>query len=262
MSRKSGLFLWRKLNRSGFSFHEPRQLLIETTVAGILPADRLDGRVILADIALLDLVEAFYDEYALPEHGIIAGKPLTDRIAAFEGLRVYAKSLEDVGPLQAQIEASFDIRTDAKSREIAATIGLGRNLNLALSLTAVIAAAGLAATLFFGFWGEVLRRKRTLATLSLLGIPPDRMALFPLVQALTAASLALILAFALVPFGAWAAESLFAEGLAEGERLFRLHISEGVLIALAVLVLVALTALYAAYEAGRTDPAIVLRDAE
>ncbi|MEO0989893.1 MAG: ABC transporter permease, partial [Pseudomonadota bacterium] len=72
----------------------PRQLVLPVTVVGVVPADRMAGRSVLADIAILDLVEAFYDSYALPEHGITEGRPLSDRVATFEGIRAYARDLD------------------------------------------------------------------------------------------------------------------------------------------------------------------------
>ena len=50
----------------------PRQLLQTLNVVEVLPEGRASGRSVLAPIDVLDLVEAFYDGYALPEFGIIS----------------------------------------------------------------------------------------------------------------------------------------------------------------------------------------------
>ena len=95
----------------------PRQLRLPLTVSAVLPESGVSGRAVLARIDVLDLVEAFYDAYALPDHGITQGRPLSSRQAEFEGLRVYAANLEALAPLQNRIETTFDVRTEARTAE-------------------------------------------------------------------------------------------------------------------------------------------------
>ncbi|MGC9418086.1 MAG: ABC transporter permease [Rhodovulum sp.] len=238
----------------------PRQLVLGATVSGILPEDRLSGRVILADIATLDLIEAFYDAYALPEHGIEAGKPLSTRKVDFEGMRVYARQLESLSALQERIEARFGVTTQAKTAEVESVLGLGRNLGLALALTVAVAGTGLAASLIFGFWGEVIRKRRTIANLGLLGISQHLLALFPLVQALVTAALGLALSFLLFFVTGALAERLFETGLTDRGGLVSVSFGQGVTIATAVLGFVGLASFAAARAALATDPATVLRE--
>ncbi|HBS49356.1 MAG TPA: ABC transporter permease, partial [Rhodobacteraceae bacterium] len=68
----------------------PRQLLLEARVAAVLDDRAAAGRAVLAPYPLLDTIEAFYDSYALPEHGITEGRDLSERVAVYEGVRVYA----------------------------------------------------------------------------------------------------------------------------------------------------------------------------
>ena len=151
----------------------PRQLVLPARVGLVLPEGVAAGRAVLAPYAVLDLVEAFYDSYSLPEHGIDGTRPLEDRVTAYEGVRVYARRLEDLAALQARIEAQLGLSTTAHTREVESLLGLGRKLNLALAGTAVLAAVGLGAALVLGFWSEVARKRLVLA-----GIRPEKHAVY------------------------------------------------------------------------------------
>ncbi|MEM0935990.1 MAG: ABC transporter permease [Pseudomonadota bacterium] len=238
----------------------PRQLLLVLDVVAILPEESTSGRALLAPIEVLDLVEAFYDGYALPEHGIEAGRPLDTRAGTFEGLRIFARDLESLAALQTRVEETFGVRTEARTAEVSALLTLGRNLDLALLFTAGVAAVGLAAALIFGFWGEVARKRQVLASLALLGIGGRLLWLFPVVQALTSGIIGLVASFAIFLIAGVAAERLFGGGLTEETGLVSLDFGQGAAIALVVIVFVAGSSLFAARQAGRTEPAEVLRE--
>ena len=237
----------------------PRQMRLQLKVSAVLPAENVTGRAVLAELEVLDLVEAFYDAYALPEYGITQGKPLADRVPVFEGLRVYAASLEDLAPLQNRIETHFGISTEARTAEVQGVLSLGRNLNLALLLTAAVASLGLAAALVFGFWGEVQRKRHVLASLALMGLGGQRLWLFPLIQALVSAALALLVSFGIFGLAALVAERLFDTGGAAG-NLVDITVMQAVSICALVTAFVAFSALMAAWSALKIDPATVLRE--
>lgn len=239
--------------------NRPRQLALTLDVLAVLPEANASGRSVLAHIDVLDLVEAFYDAYALPDHGITEGRPLAQRSGDFEGLRVFARDLESLAALQAKVEAEFDVRTEARTAEVEAILGLGRNLNLALLFTAGVATIGLAAALIFGFWGEVARKRQVLASLALLGIGGRALWVFPVVQALVSGLFGLLASFALFYVAGAAAERLFDSGLTDQGGLVSLSAVQGAVVSLLVLVFVVGASLFAAWNAGRTDPAEVLR---
>lgn len=238
----------------------PRQLMLPLTVVAVLQDARASGRSIFAPIETLDLVEAFYDEYALPDHGITEGRDIATRAPEFEGLRVFARDIYSLGQLQSRIEERFSVRTDARTAEVAGVLGLGRNLNLALLLTAGVASLGLAAALIFGFWGEVARKRQTIAALALLGIGSDRLWLFPVVQALASGIAGLVTSFAIFIIAGMVAESLFDTGLTADGGLVVLTVGQALIITGLVLGFVAITAYFAARAAARVDPAEVLRE--
>lgn len=239
--------------------NRPRQLRLPVTVRHVLPETTASGRSVMAPFAVLDLVEAFYDSYALPEHGVSEGRPLSDRQPRFEGIRLYARTLQDLAPLQQRVEAALGLGTSARTREVMATLGLGRNLDLALGLTASLAVAGLAAALFFGFWSDVMRKRGTLAALSLLGLAPRMIAALPVLQALATAVLGLALSFTLYAGAAVLAGWLFAGSLPDGAPITRLGLGQATLIGAGVLSLVLVSVLAAARSALRIDPAQTLR---
>lgn len=238
----------------------PRQLILPVQVVAIIPEDRLSGRVVLAALDKLDLIEAFYDEYALPDYGISAGKPLDQRVVDFEGIRAYAKRLEDLAPLQARMEERFGVATEAATSQVTSVLGLGRNLGLALALTASVAGIGLAAALVFGFWGEVARKRQMIAHLGLLGISQRHVSAFPVIQALVTAILGLAVSFILFAMAAATAEHLFETGLTEQGGLVVIGWGQAATITVGVLIFVTLASLVAARSAQRTDPATVLRE--
>lgn len=238
----------------------PRQLVLPVTVAAVLPQAAVSGRAVLAPFAMLDLIEAYYDSYALPEHGITGTRDLAQRVPSYEGVRVYARRLEDLADLQARLETQLGIGTTARTRDVQALLGLGRKLNLALGLTALLAALGLGAALVLGFWSDVQRKKTVLAGIALLGVPGARLALFPAVQALITSLIGLVLSCLLYLAAGPLATALFGQGLPEGAALTLITLPQALAICATVLGLTLGASAVAAWAALRLDPASVLRE--
>lgn len=238
----------------------PRQLVLPARLGAVLPEQATAGRAVLADFATLDLIEAFYDSYSLPDHGIDGTRDLAGRVARHAGVRAYARTLEDVAPLQARMEAHLGLATTARTREVSALLGLGRKLNLALAGTATLAALGLGAALVLGFWSEVARKRAVLAGIALVGVPGRALALFPVVQAAVTALLGLAFSFVLYALAARGAGALFGAGLPGDAPIARIGAGQGMVIAALVLALALLAAAAAAWAAQRLDPASVLRE--
>ena len=238
----------------------PRQLVLAAQVAAVLPERATAGRAVLAPFATLDLIEAYYDAYSLPDHGITGSRDLSQRVPAYEGVRIYARRLEDLAALQARLETTLGVASSARTREVEALLGLGRKLDLALGLTSALAALGLGAALVLGFWSDVARKKVVLAGISLLGMPTGTLALFPMVQAMLTAAFGLVLSFVLYALAGQAAAALFGQGLPEGAALAVISPGQGLAISAAVLALVLAAAGVAARRVLRLDPASVLRE--
>ncbi|MCV6584884.1 MAG: ABC transporter permease [Marinibacterium sp.] len=238
-----------------------RQLRIRRDVAVIADAARVPDPVIFADYDTLQLFEAYYEGYALPDHGVAEGRDLAQRVEDFEGMRLYATDLAAVPDLAARVETTLGVQTRSNATRIAATLRLGDNLNLAFRIIAAVAVVGLGAALLSSFWAAVDRKRRTLATLALLGVPRTRLALFPLIQAGGLAVVGLVLSFALFGGAALVAEALFSGRLDGGARVIALTPGDVAGLVLGTAVLVLLAALISGRRILRIDPAIILREA-
>ncbi len=172
----------------------------------------------------------------------------------------HARRLEDLAALQARIERHLSIGTTARTRDVESLLGLGRKLNLALGLTAGLAALGLGAALVLGFWSDVSRKKVVLAGIALLGVPSRQLALFPVVQALITSLFGLTISFMFYLIAGQIAAELFGQGLPGEAGLTRITLPQGLAICTGVLMLVLGAAGVAAWSAQRLDPASVLRE--
>lgn len=238
----------------------PAPLVMEATVATVVPRDRMTGISVLIDLERLDDIEAYYDGYALPQHGLDDGRDASERIPEFEGLRLYARTMTDVAALERRIGERFGVSTRSDAAAIERTLALGRNLDRAFLLIAIMAATGLVSALGFGFWAEAQRERRTLAAFALVGFAPGRIASLPFIKAFLTCLIALLVAFGLYFLVAEVAEALFAGQMRDDRRLVRLTMADGALAVGLTLFCVGLSSIIAARVALKTDPAIVFRD--
>lgn len=248
-----------RINIIARSEARPRALVITAEVTGILPSESLSGATILADPELLEQIEAYYEGYALPDQGIEDGANLLSRQIVYEGLRVYAAKLADVDALEQRLVEYFDIPTRSQAAQIERVFRLGRNLNLAFVIIASSAILGLIAALIFGFWADVQRKKRMLATLALIGLTPSEIARIPLMQAFLTALFALLVAFSIFAITAQITAMLFADVLSPNQPLLILPLTHAAIAAGLTLISVALAATWATFSALDTNPAIIFR---
>lgn len=238
----------------------PKQLVLPVRVGIVLAQSASAGQAVLARFEVLDVIEAFYDSYSLPDYGIAGRRDISDRVTAYSGVRVYARSLQDLAALQSRIETQLGLTTNARTRDVESLLGLGRKLNLALAGTAFLAAVGLGAALVLGFWSDVARKRVVLAGIALLGVSGAQLALFPVVQAVITAVAGLAMSFALYSVAGWGAAALFGQGLPGDAPLVTIGWGQGVGISVAVFALAVIAAAAAAWSVQRLDPASVLRD--
>ncbi|MDE2913958.1 MAG: ABC transporter permease [Paracoccaceae bacterium] len=234
-------------------------LLLDATVVDILEPDEMKGYAVLMTPVEMDLIEAYYDGYALPEFGLAEGRPLAERTTSFEGLRLYARGLRDVAALEARIQDRFGVRTHSRALDIEGVLALGRNLDLAFLLIASTAVVGLGAALLFSFWAEVDRKRRVLATLMLVGLRRREIALVPLVQAFAIGVAGILGAFVLFWAAAFIADAMFADRMPGGKSVIELSALAALLAVLLPLAIVLAAALFAVRTALGIDPAITLR---
>ena len=234
-------------------------LHLSLAVAAVLPPATMQGEALLMTPGLMEEIEAFYDGYALPRHGVAEGRPLSERTALAESLRLYAAGLAAVAPLERRLEAHFGIEAVSDAAQVAATLDLERRLGLALSLIVAAATLGLLAALTASFWGMTRARRPALAALAMIGMTPARLAWYPVWVALVTAALGLTAAGAVAVVGAAAAERLFGGRLPAGAS-FLLPPGAAAEGAALVLAVAAAAAFLAAREAARTNPGTVFRE--
>ena len=159
----------------------------EIRVTAILPADWLKGRQALVAAGLIDWLEAFRDNYGLPEKGI-AGDDPTRRPVLYENLRLYAESIEQVPMLATRLRNDFGLTVRAAEREIEDIRALEASLATVFWLIGGFALLGLLLSTASSLWADVERKRWVLGVLSLLGSARWTRLAFPLTHALVVAS--------------------------------------------------------------------------
>ena len=240
----------------------PGNLRVQAVVTHIVPSSRIDGASVLGPFELVDAFEALYEGYSVPQFGLELGLPADTRVAAFEGVRVFARDLLDVVPLETRLGATLDVATRGSSADIAALFGLSRNLTLVLGITAALAAIGLGAALMTGSYANVVRKRLGLASLSMLGVPGRALAAIPVIQALLTALLGLFVAFPSFWLGAALIDTLFGQSLPGESPVAFLRPVEAMALFIGVLALSAVAAALASRSATKIDPASVLREGQ
>ncbi len=236
-----------------------RPLVREVAVVGILEPSAMRGDAVLMTPREMDMIEAYYDGYALPDAGLPDGRDLSGRTTSFEGLRLYARELRDVAKLEVRIQDRFGVGTHSRAPEIEGVLGLGRNLDLAFLLIAGTAVVGLAAALLFSFWAEVDRKRRDLATLMLVGLGRRDVAAVPLIQAFVIGAIGIFAAFLLFWVAASVADAMFADRMPGGRSVVALDVRAAFLAVVLPLGIVLAASLFAVRTALGIDPAITLR---
>ena len=261
LARRLGLAAGSKLEASIPRGDPPDEYLsLALAVVHVLPPGALDGDAMLMQPARIDLVEAFLDDFALPDYGVTAGHPLLDRVVSYESIRLYAVDISGVAALVARLEDRFQLVTKSATAEIETIAALDGNLNRALFVVAAAAVAGLFWALMAALWANVQRKRRVLSILRLTGCESEQLLLFPALQAVIVAAAGCLLALALYGAGAAAINQLFAGSISAQERVCSLSATAAGAVFAGVVLLAALAASAASLSASRIDPAVALRE--
>jgi len=240
----------------------PVFLRLPLKVASILPEGLLGGPRALVTFRTLELIQAFLDGFALPDQGITEGTPLDRRPNVYEGLRLYARDLIDVAPLSAVLEAPpLSMRVISDAAEITRMLDLDRNLATVFELLVLVAGGGYLVSLAAALWANVMRKRRPLSVIRLLGGSRRVLLAFPLVQALTVATLGSLLALVLFGAGATFVNLRFGAQLGAGRPVCALPPSHLVVAFAATLAAAFAAALLGGWRASAIQPNEGLRDA-
>lgn len=178
----------------------------------------------------------------------------------FSSFRLYARSIQDVPRLIADLEAEgLPVASDAARIEW--TLRLERNLAILFAVLAGSAALGGGIALGASLWGNVERKRRLIALLRVLGAPRRVLALLPLVQAALVAAIGAALATALALACAAVLNGAYAESYLAGEALCLLRPRDLAQAAALTIALAVLAGAAAVRPVLRVSPGQVLREA-
>ena len=232
--------------------------VLRASVAGVLPLAASDGRAALAAPALLEAIEAWRDGYRVEGLGEEGSGPLPAR-TVHPMFRLYAHSIREVEALAARLEAE-GVSTYTRGREIAATLGLQRNLRTVLALVAAITLSGAVVALTALQIADLRRKRREVALLKLTGHGRTWLVALPCVHALVVALVGALLASGVYALAALAINTYFAAHLATGEAAVRLGGAGLAAGTLAAVILSLLPALWGGWRASNVEAADELRE--
>lgn len=253
-----GTVLTGVVGRAMGDVRESRRL--ELTVIGVLPAGYYQRDAAFVSLPLLLALEQFREGYAVADLGW-PGLPLPTGPRTYASFRLYAKSIDDVGPLRDWLASpSRGVTSHTRAAEIEALQQLDRNLTALFVVLAVLSGAGFVLLMLVSQWAAVIRKQRHLSVLRLLGFSTGALALYPMVQAAASAicgtGLAIGLYFAIEPV----TNGLFVEQWQIGAAVSRLLPGHMLLALLITLACTLLAASVAAWRAALVPPAEGLRD--
>jgi len=209
-------------------------------VAGIAPPAAFGRDGMFVSSELLVAIEDFLDGRAVPALDWPGAAPrAADR--AFAGFRMYARGLDDVATLRAELLAqNVDVRTSIADISLVRT--LDRNLGIVYWIIASMAIAGYCLSFATSVWANVDRKRREFSVLRLTGFRTRDIVWFPILQAAFTAVLAWLLACVAYFVVQGILNGLFAESIGGGEPVCRIrawHLGLALLLTLAASTLAA-----------------------
>ncbi|CCG42794.1 ABC transporter permease [Magnetospirillum molischianum] len=230
------------------------------TVAGVVPESAFGRDGVFVLNPLLVATEDFRDGFAAPLLGASENDPPPPTgPRSYASARLFAKGLDDVGPLADRLRAQgMEVRTHAA--EIETVKSIDRVLGFIFGVIAAISVIGYGLSLSASLWANVDRKRKDLALIRLIGFSRGAVMAFPATQALLVA----LIGCALSLMAYWGVSLLFnhalSSNLADNEFVCRLPQLYAVIAVVATAVLVLAASTIGAYRASLIDPAESLRD--
>jgi putative ABC transport system permease protein len=237
----------------------PQAVEISLQIIGVLPEAAFGSDAVFVSLPLLVATEDYRDGHRIPELEVGEGRPPREGERSFAGVRLYARSLDDVAGVAAFLRAEgFDVATKAKDIETVKAID--RVLSFIFLVIAGVGVTGFLLSLSASLWANVDRKRRDLAMLRLVGLRTGPLLAFPAAQAFIVAIGGLALS-AVLYFGI---SSLFNAALAadlqRDEFVCRLFIGDGLVAGLLTIIFALIASAVGGYRALKIDPAESLRE--
>lgn len=176
----------------------------------------------------------------------------------FRSFRLYARSIDDVLTLEADLEAG-GVPTFTQGRAIERVKELDTALTSIFWILAAVGGIGAAAALGANMYASVQRKTRDYGILRLMGLSRGALFATPVIQAALVTALGAGVALVAYLGFAQAIDALFAERIRLGDSLMRLPASYALITFAVALGAGILSALIAAVQVTRIDPAEAIR---
>ncbi len=177
----------------------------------------------------------------------------------YAGFRMYTRTIDQVEKME-QVLARQGITVHTKKQRIAEVRRLDRYLGLIFWLIATVGVIGGVSALTASLYASVERKKKELNMLRLLGFLKREIVLFPVCQGLILSGTGLAVAGMVFILVSRVIDRLFSSHLRGAESLCTLHANQVVILVAGLAVSSVCSAVLAALQAVRLDPAEALRD--
>lgn len=226
-------------------------------VADVLPIHLVQRDVVLVPLAFLESVEDYREGRAAPFFGW-PGEPSPERSRVYASFRLYAETLDDVLAVRDHL-VTLGVDTDTAAAQIQMVKGIDRALTALFLIISSLAAGGYALSMMLNLVALVARKQQDLSTLKMLGFSNAAVSLFPVFQAVVTAVAGFAFGAGLYFLAAPLINTLFAEGLREGQVVCAL-LPEHLAVAFgASLAIAIVTSVVGGYRAAAIQPAEGLR---
>jgi len=246
----AALTLYLENRSTGAAYAFPMEVL------GISPL--LTARFALVADIYARAADAVATGVAVPELNI-AGRDASAEQSDVSRLRLFATDVEQVGPVSDALRR-MGFAVSSEDAQIASILSTQRHTRLVVAFIAVLSSAGFLLGFAMSVAVNIDKKRRSLAMLSLMGIPGWSLIAFPVVQGVVVALGGLALSFGLFAISSAVLGAVLAGALPAGARIAALPTGLALAVAVATVGASALAAALAGRRVIALDPKEAMRD--
>lgn len=198
LAQKLGAKLGDTVIASRYRNADGEELSYTLEVALILPIRLMKGVEALLNEGVVGEVSAFSDNYAVPERGI-TGKPLSDRVARYDSVRLYASSIDHVIALD-RIISERGFKAESSAANISWIQSLEAVMNGIFAIITVAGVLGYLISLMANIASTLRQSRPQLSLMRLLGMSSFQLSVYPMTQIFLIATLGLVVSTAAAAF--------------------------------------------------------------
>ncbi len=245
----------------GRLYHGQRQrVALSLRVVHVLPLEAFSRSAAFVPLALLEATEDYRSAIAVPRFNWQGTAPVhAPAQRRYAGFRLYARELGSIRSLRDWLVAE-GIEVETRLSQVELVKAIDRNLGFLFLVVAGLGTGGGALSIALGLWGSVLRKRKSLALLRLLGHSNVTLAAFPAIQGVLTAAVAGVFALLIYQAVEPLMNRVFSSQLAAGESVCRLLPEHAAWAFVLTLLLALFASLFASLRAWQISPAEGLRD--